>query len=219
MNDDYQLIIFDWEGTLCDCTGAILELLCETATDMGLAPFDRDKARQLLHQDFDLMLRELYHDIEAHDLLSLKAKFRQQTAKNGEKVLLYPGAFAMLKRLHDDNRLLAIATGKGRASLIRALEETKLREYFTTTRSPEQCLVKPAPDMLLDIMDEVGAEKTHTLMVGDNACDIEAAHHAGVDAIGINISGKVDVDGLKALGAKAVVDNYQQLLQQLSRKD
>ncbi len=211
----YQLVIFDWEGTLCDCVGRVFNQLNHVAESLGFAPFDKDKARSLLHQDFDLIISELYQGYPMHQLLALKTKFRQHYTLHIDDVLLYQGVESLLASLSDEGKILAIATGKSEQSLAKALEETGLKQYFAETRSPQQCSCKPAPDMIDDIVLATGIDKEATVMVGDSSVDIDAAMNAKVDAIGINISGMADVEVLTKCGALDVVDNYQDLLTHL----
>lgn len=215
---DYQLIIFDWEGTLSDPVGVAVSHLATVADSLAYPTFNKRKARALLDLNFHEMIDILYNKrLASHEVLEFKAKFRQYHALHfGDEVLFY-GAKALLKALSKAGKLIAIATSKSNHSLIRVLEEKGLRSFFFMTRSPEHCLSKPAPDMLLEIITAANVDKNVTVMIGDSPCDIEAAVHAGVDSIAINATGLGDEDSLKSLGASCSVKNYRQLRQLLLR--
>ena len=98
---------------------------------------------------------------------------------------LFDGAEALIKALHAQGRLLAVATGKSRHGLDQALDQTGLRPWFHATRSAEETFSKPHPGMLYELMDELGVTPAVTLMIGDTDYDLQMAHNAGVPVIAV----------------------------------
>ena len=120
----------------------------------------------------------------------------------------------MLERLRARGHVLAVATGKGRAGLARALGTTGLHAVFSATRCADECNPKPAPDMLLEIMEELSVDSNHTLVIGDTVHDLRMAAHAGVRAIGVSYGAHSKSD-LMALAPLACVDSTFELSQWL----
>jgi phosphoglycolate phosphatase len=212
----YQLIIFDWEGTLGDSIGVLLRHLKTVVTNMGLPPFDDNEARKLIRLDFHQMLSTLYQDLASHEILALKARFRQYHLRAEEEAMLYPGARALLANLDSQKKLLAIATSKSERGLALALEATGLASFFFAKRTPQQCACKPAPAMTEELIELAGVSKDETVVVGDSVGDMQMALNAEVDAIGINVSTFAPVDELANTGALAVVNSYDELSKLLS---
>lgn len=208
----YQLVIFDWEGTLSDTDGAALHQLAKLTESVGLKPFDKTKARQLLSSDFFDLMKALYGEtLASHQILGLKDKFRQNQYLFPNEVCLYRGVKSMLAALKQKGVWLGIATGKGRESLNNALERAGIADYFFATRTPSECACKPAPDMLEALIEMSGTDKENTLMVGDSLCDLEAAQNAGVDCVIIDTAKLNDDKQLIELGALEVVHSIHAL--------
>jgi len=132
------------------------------------------------------------------------------------EIPLFPGARAMLGALRERGHILAIATGKSRAGLARALENTGLRPFFAASRCADQCAPKPAPDMLRELMEELDVGDTKTLMIGDTVHDLKMAAHAGVPAVGVSHGAHPKRD-LAALEPLACVENIEELTQWLAQ--
>jgi phosphoglycolate phosphatase len=113
-------------------------------------------------------------------------RYRHHYFTRDAALTLFPGTREMLADLRHRGHTLAIATGKSRAGLARALERSELREWFVATRCADQCAPKPSPDMLLELMEELGFAPDRTLMVGDTSHDMQMAVGACVAAVGVS---------------------------------
>src|SRR5690606_33622174 len=122
----------------------------------------------------------------------------------------------MLAELEDRGHLLAVATGKSRAGLARVLENTGLQRRFLATRCADQCTPKPAPDMLLELVDELGVDRERTLMIGDTTHDLGMAANAGVSAVAVTY-GAHPAEELRPFDPLAMVDSMAELHQWLCR--
>ncbi|MBE0386597.1 phosphoglycolate phosphatase [Pseudoalteromonas luteoviolacea DSM 6061] len=124
---------------------------------------------------------------------------------------LFDGVEHVLKQLTDQGVKVAVATGKSRQGLNRLMEETGLAGYFVTTRTADEAESKPNPDMLNQIMSELGILPCDTVMVGDTIIDMEMARLANVDAIGVTF-GVASGEQLKAAGARYITSQFAQLV-------
>jgi phosphoglycolate phosphatase len=132
------------------------------------------------------------------------------------EIPLFPGVHAMLAGLRGRGHILAIATGKSRAGLTRALDNTGLRPLFAASRCADQCASKPAPDMLFELMEELGTTAANTLMIGDTVHDLQMAGHAGVQAVAVS-HGAHSRGELVALAPLACLENIDELTQWLAQ--
>ena len=120
----------------------------------------------------------------------------------------------MLAGLRRRGHVLAIATGKSRAGLVRALDNTGLKPFFVASRCADQCSPKPAPDMLLELMAELGTSEANTLMIGDTVHDLQMAEHAGVPAVAVSYGAHAKAD-LAERSPLACLDSIDELTQWL----
>ncbi|RUR07596.1 HAD family hydrolase [Legionella sp. km772] len=212
MSNPYQLIVFDWEGTISDTLGLILHTVATEAHNLGFGDVDPYQARQYVDLGLAQALRKLFPHLylTQHEQL-IQAVQRAMITRPAE-VCLIPGARETIQAIHDAHLDLAIASNKGQHSLARALHATGLDNLFKVTRCAGQVAAKPSPQMLEEIMDEFGQTPSTTLMVGDAATDMEMARSINVTAIGVDFYHQ-NKETLKAAGAFAVFDDYQLLAQ------
>jgi phosphoglycolate phosphatase len=183
---NYDLIIFDWDGTLMDSTGLISSCLQNACGDAGLAvPTERD-ARFVIGLGMVDSLNHVAPGIDEERRAKLLERFRHHFLAREHEGTVYAGVPEMLADLHGQGRRLAVATGKARRGLDRALDATGLRRWFEATRCADEGFAKPHPDMLLMLMDLTGVEPRRALMVGDTTHDLELAANAGVDAVAVS---------------------------------
>ncbi|MCP0914149.1 MULTISPECIES: HAD family hydrolase [Legionella] len=213
MNKPYHLVVFDWEGTLGDTLGNVLNILTLEARRMHLGQFDEHLARHYLTYGLAVAIKKIFPKLTAHQQDELTHSVRLAMASPGADVYLIPGAQAVVEKMKIAGIHLAIATNKGHNSLRRNLQAAHMDSFFPVTRAADQVPAKPCPQMLEEIMDEYGVSAVETLMVGDSVSDIEMAAAIGVDAIGVNFyNQKEQARELLAAGALYVFDDYQQLL-------
>lgn len=208
MTRPYDLVVFDWEGTLGDTMGQILHDIKAASLELGLGELQETHARQCLGFGLTKAIKKMFPVASEEQYKRLLNKVQMSMGTYSMDVWLIPGARELVQDMHRLGFHLAIATNKGAQSLSRALDLSGLADYFNITRSAGQTPPKPCPQMLLEIMDYFNVDKTKTVMIGDSVTDIEMAQLAGVDAIGVNFYQQDSTDFLKA-GALAVFDDYQ----------
>jgi phosphoglycolate phosphatase len=207
---NYELVIFDWDGTLMDSTRVIASSLQGACRDIGIAiPTERDALYVIglgLTDSFNHIAPDLDHD----GRVRLTERYRHHFLARENEAPLYQGVRDMLAELHGRGTRLAVATGKARRGLDRALDSTGLRPWFEATRCADEGFAKPHPDMLFMLMDLTGVQPRRALMVGDTTHDLELAANAGVDAVAVSY-GAHDADLLATRPAKARCNSVAEL--------
>lgn len=186
MAGKYQLLVFDWDGTLMDSEARIVECMRRSFIDLGLEPGHHDELKQVIGLGLREALEALLpgHPVETHERMThAYRKYWLETRKTGSE--MFGGMSRLIGDLNRSGYLLAVATGKSRRGLKRQFEETGLGQLFHASRCADECRSKPAPDMLLEIMQELEVLPEQTLMIGDTGYDLGMAQAAGCDAIGV----------------------------------
>ena len=182
----YDLLVFDWDGTLIDSAGTIVASIQAACRDLGLPVPERDRASHVIGLGLHEALTHAIPGLPASDYGRVVERYRYHFLAKDPDLRLFPGARTMLGALKDRGHVLAIATGKSRAGLSRALDNTESRIFFSASRCADQCASKPAPDMLYELMDELGVGPARTLMIGDTVHDLQMAARAGVGAVAVS---------------------------------
>ncbi|HYD34160.1 MAG TPA: HAD-IA family hydrolase [Methylophilaceae bacterium] len=182
----YDLIVFDWDGTLVDSTQLIVDSILAASLDVGLTPPEPSAARGIIGLGLPEALRTLFGVLSGEQQQQITARYRYHYFAQDHAIPLFAGAFEAIPSLTEKGFKLAVATGKGRRGLNISLERCGLQKYFLTTRCVDECSSKPHPQMLMEIMDELGVEAHRTVMVGDTAYDLQMAQSAGVDSIAVS---------------------------------
>lgn len=183
----YDLIVFDWDGTLIDSEARIVNCMRAAITDLELAERSPDQLRNVIGLGLQEALATLYPDADTGIYQSLVDRYRQHFLFQDETPSeLFTGVEAMLATLRDRDYFLAVATGKGRIGLDKALEETGLHGYFDYTRCADETRSKPHPQMLEEIMQRLGVTPKQTLMIGDTEYDMHMARNAGTAALAVS---------------------------------
>lgn len=181
----FDLIVFDWDGTLMDSAGAIVASIQAAARDLGLAPPSEDRARHVIGLGLGEALRYALPELEASRHEELAERYRHHYLAQDHELVLFDGAAEMVQALGEAGHLLAVATGKSRKGLDRALGQSGLGYHFHATRCADECHSKPHPQMLEELMDEFAVPPVATLMIGDTTHDLLMARNAGVAAVGV----------------------------------
>lgn len=210
MTSSYQLVVFDWEGTIADTLGQILHTVSTVAQEHGFGPIDFDLARNSVNLGLVKALQRVLPNLSTSEQEILLQAVQKALMTHPTHVYLIPGVLDLIKALHKANISLAIATNKGHHSLTKALASSGLDAFFKVTRSAGFVPAKPCPQMLEEIMQEFGATSASTLMIGDSPTDMEMAHSIQVAAIGLDFYHQQEA-ALKKAGAMAVFDDYHQL--------
>jgi len=203
---NYELVVFDWDGTLMDSAGAIVACMQAAACDLGLPPPDDRTARQVIGLGLHDALAQAMPGVPQGDYALVADRYRRFYLAQDHRLGLFPGAQDLIAGLAADGRLLGVATGKSRPGLNRALDMSGMRPLFHATRCADECCSKPHPEMLLELMDELGVEAARTLMVGDTTHDLLMARNAGVAAVAVSF-GAHTRDVLEAAAPLTVCDS------------
>lgn len=205
----YQLIVFDWDGTLMDSTGHIVNCMRQAIQKLELAPLADDTISHIIGLGLHEAVQTLYPDGNAALWSSLADCYRQTWLSSPEETPLFDNARDLLKALAEQEILLGVATGKSRRGLDKVLNATGLGEVFVATRCADECHSKPHPQMLMELMDFTGTRGDEVIMVGDTEFDLLMAKNAGAHGLGIT-HGAHDEAKLAACEPQAIVhDLYQ----------
>jgi phosphoglycolate phosphatase len=182
----YDLIVFDWDGTLADSTTIIARSIREALRDMGEAVPDEDAARYVIGLGLADALRTVAPSLPVTRHSELVAHYRKRYLAAEQDIPMFEGAVELLSELERAGYFLGVATGKSRIGLDRVLTKNGLATRFHATRCADEGLPKPHPDMLLHVMDRLGVEPDATLMIGDTTHDLLLAKNAGVAAVAVS---------------------------------
>jgi phosphoglycolate phosphatase len=182
----FDLIVFDWDGTLFDSTALITRCIQAACVDLGLAkPSDSDAAYVIglgLHD----ALQHVVPGLPKERYPELGARYRHHYFARSNELVLFDGVLPMLQALKTRHHWLAVATGKSRAGLNDALAHSQLAALFDATRTADETASKPHPQMLHELMQECGAEPERTLMIGDTTHDLMLAANAGTASVAVS---------------------------------
>lgn len=216
MDRNYRLIVFDWDGTLMDSAGAIVSSMQAACADLGLTPPDDKTARQVIGLGLHDALAAALPGVPASEYSRVAERYRHHYLSRDHELSLFPGAYELVVELSESGCLLGVATGKSRLGLNRALDMSGLGQFFHATRCADECSSKPAPDMLLELMDELCASPGQTLMIGDTTHDLQMARNARVEALGVGY-GAHPRRALEAERPLGLFDEFSQLAEWLRR--
>ena len=185
MGRRFELIVFDWDGTLMDSTGAIVASIQAAARDLGIAPPSNERASHIIGLGLIDALRHALPDLPADRYQDVALSYRQHYLARDQDLQLFDGVVDLMEELAGAGYMLAVATGKTRKGLDRAFEVSGLGSCFHASRCADECHSKPHPQMLEELMAEFGVAPDATLMIGDTTHDLQMAGNAGVAALGV----------------------------------
>ena len=185
MAEKYDLLVFDWDGTLLDSTATIVIAFQSACRDLGLAEPTFEHARQAIGLGLTEALRHSVPDLSDDCLPQMIERYRYHYLSRDHELRLFGGVPELISELNSSGFLLAIATGKSRLGLNRALANSDLGAFFSATRCADECFSKPHPQMLEELMDEFSVVPERTLMIGDTTHDLQMAINAGVDSLAV----------------------------------
>lgn len=206
----FRLVVFDWDGTLADSTAMIAEAIRAACADIGCTVPDTDTARYVIGLGLAESLRHVAPDLPAARYADLAARYRHHYLAHDAGIPLFAGARELIDDLRGAGFRLAVATGKTRAGLDRALAHHGLAGRFDATRCADEGHPKPHPDMLLALMAATGIPAASTLMVGDTTHDLDLARNAGAHALAV-ACGAHDREGLASRAPLATLDSIAAL--------
>lgn len=213
-----MLIIFDWDGTLIDSTGKIVQCMQEAAKQVGLHELAANKVRQIIGLGLPEAIFALYPEtpLEQRELLRTAYSDVYLSTATHNPNQLYEGVEQGLHDLRQQGHSLAVATGKSRRGLNRALSDLGWQDFFDSTRCADETASKPNPLMVNQLLDELFAEADDAVMVGDTTFDLEMAQHAGIKSIGVSY-GAHSVEHLLSCEPISIIDHFSDIHQVLKQ--
>lgn len=185
MGRRFELLVFDWDGTLMDSAAVITASLQAACSDLDLpVPSDED-ARYIIGLGLNDALAHVLPSLAPADFPRVVERYRHHFQAGNGRIDLFPGTREAIAELHEAGFVLAVATGKSRRGLDRELAATGLNTYFHATRCGDEGFTKPHPGMLQYLIDSLGADRARTLMIGDTVHDMQMACNAGVACLGV----------------------------------
>jgi phosphoglycolate phosphatase len=183
---NYQLIVFDWDGTLMNSEARIVTCLRRAAEDVGFAVPSVAASRDIIGLGLDEAMARLFPGVDAAGQEALVEAYRGHWLGDAiEPSPMFEGARELVVGLHEAGLMLAIATGKSRRGLDHVLGDFGLEHLFDATRCADETHSKPHPQMLEEILTDLDTPPDLALMVGDTEYDMQMAGSAGVPAVGI----------------------------------
>ncbi|NJM33026.1 MAG: HAD-IA family hydrolase [Limnobacter sp.] len=181
----FKMIVFDWDGTLLDSTGAITHAIRQACQDAALPDPGQEIASFVIGLGLAEALRYAAPSATDEQLNILTESYRHNYLKADHTLRLFAGAVPLLEALQQRNITCTVATGKSRQGLNRAMEQTKTRPFFAGTRCADECHSKPHPEMLHELMEEFSFVPEEVLMIGDTTHDLQMAQAAGTHALAV----------------------------------
>lgn len=203
----YKALVFDWDGTLFDSTAEIVSALQHAfvACERPMPP--REACRHVIGLSMPQAMRYLLPEMSEADYPLLMEHYRRYYLGRDHEIVLFDGVFDALQRYREQGYLLAVATGKSRAGLDRALDSSGLRPLFHVTRCADETFSKPHPEMMLQILNVLGLNAGEALMIGDTSHDMQLARNAGTAAAGVSY-GAHEREELEAYAPVVIVDSF-----------
>ncbi len=211
MTRPFDLIVFDWDGTLMDSEARIVRCVQAAASDVHIADPGANAIRHIIGLGLREAMAVLFPGEADSQHTALIERYRQHFLELDDTAMpLFPGVTEGLAQLAGQGYLLAVATGKSRRGLDRVFDETGTRHLFASTRCADEAFSKPHPQMLEDILDQTGISPGRTLMVGDTVYDMQMAQNARVAALAVSY-GVHPRGHLLGNGALACLDSFPEI--------
>ncbi|HPW06616.1 MAG TPA: HAD-IA family hydrolase [Burkholderiaceae bacterium] len=206
----FDLIAFDWDGTLFDSTTIITRCIQMAVRDVGgTVPSDKD-ASYVIGMALMQALAHAAPDVPKHKYPELGARYRHHYIAHQNDISLFQGVLPLLSDLKTRQHILTVATGKSRHGLDEALQAVELKGVFDSSRTADETAGKPHPLMLHELMAEFGVAPERTLMVGDTTHDLQMALNAGCASVGVSYGAHEPV-AFDALQPRFVAHSVQEL--------
>jgi phosphoglycolate phosphatase len=206
----FDLIAFDWDGTLYDSTRAIVRSIQQAVLDVGGAMPTEQAAAYVIGMSLGPALAHAAPDVPPEKYPELGARYRFHYHAHQDDLTLFDGVLPLLQALKARHHWLAVATGKSRRGLNEVLRSVELHGVFDGSRTADETAGKPNPRMLEELMREFGTEPERTLMIGDTTHDLEMARNAGCASVGVSY-GAHEPDDFDRLGPLHVAHSVRDL--------
>ncbi|CAN5388757.1 HAD-IA family hydrolase [soil metagenome] len=206
----YDLLVFDWDGTIMDSTAQIAQSIQFACRDLGLPVPTRERASHVIGLGLHDALAQAVPSITAEQVPTMVERYRHHYLSHDKQLILFDGIEPMLERLRARGHTLAVATGKSRLGLDRAFDTGGVRHLFDASRCADETRSKPDPLMLHELIDQLDIPAARTLMIGDTTHDLQMAVNAGTAALAVSY-GAHDHDELRRVGSLGIVDTVAEL--------
>lgn len=207
----YKLVIFDWDGTVMDSVGRIVSSMRSAAQDVLLPVPTAEQVKNIIGLSLPEATKLLFPTSDNDQAEALRLSYKHHYIEVDETPTpLFTHAEQLFTGLLAQDKYLAVATGKGRDGLERIFKATNTKHYFHTSRCAKECMSKPHPDMLEQILAELNIHHSEAVMIGDTVHDMSMAKNANVDRIGVSY-GVHDHKALNEYQPKAIVDSLNEL--------
>lgn len=208
----YKAIVFDWDGTLMDSIGKIVESMQTSAKHLGLPTPSFDQAKDVIGISLLPALKQLFNIQDEKAALELFKTYKEQFKDHTQIISpLFSGAIPLLESLKQQGYILAVATGKGRQGLEHNWQHSDTKHFFSASRTADDAQSKPSPDMLQQLLFELNLTADQVLMVGDTTYDMAMAEAINMDRIGVSF-GVHSADVLQKHAPLVVIDSLEELL-------
>lgn len=210
MKRRYELLIFDWDGTLIDSEAKIVDCMQSAMREVGLPVLEPAVIRNIIGLGMHEALHTLFPEESDTTYRSMIDRYRYHFF-TGDSSRPFAGVTGILAEIARQDYFMAVATGKGRHGLDKALQETGFKQWFHTSRCADETRSKPHPQMLEEILDELGMEAEQALMIGDTEYDLQMAQNAGMASVAVTY-GVHDKERLLACGPQVCLSSLHGLL-------
>lgn len=212
-SNQYKLVIFDWDGTIMDSIGKIVNCIKCSAQSLNIAPPSDTAIKNIIGLSLEKAMAVLFPSHPTKQTALINA-YKAHYKVDPTPTPVFDDVANVLNALKQNGAVLAIATGKGRDGLERLLDQSQLRHFFSATRTSDDAQSKPSPDMLYQLLAELGVSANEAVMIGDTQIDMAMGRAANMDRIGVTM-GVHNAQQLSEYDPIATVDSYQQLQQVL----
>ena len=206
----YSLVVFDWDGTLMDSTHSIVAAIQAACRDLELPVPSASQASWVIGLSLESALRRAVPDLTNAMVPRFLERYRVHYLLRDPELKLFDGVREMLAELAARDVRMAVATGKSRIGLNRALAASGLVDAFQATRCADETFSKPNPAMLYEIMDELDVAADRAIMIGDTSHDLQMAANAEMHAVGVTYGAHLRAE-LEALSPQAVIESVSGL--------
>lgn len=207
----YELLIFDWDGTLIDSAAHIVNCIHLVHSKVGLEARSDAEIRNIIGLGLEEAFQALHSQADNVQIQAAASEYKQQFFGHNRQISeLFAGARETLETLDRQGYLLAVATGKSRQGLNQVLAETALKPLFPITRCADETYSKPHPLMLEEILAEYNLPASAALMIGDTEYDVQMAHTIQMHAAGVSY-GVHGRERLVALSPRVCLDDIREL--------
>ncbi|GEQ74094.1 haloacid dehalogenase [Comamonas testosteroni] len=206
----FDLIAFDWDGTVADSTAIISRSIQEAVRDVGGTVPSDEQAAYVIGMALMPALARAAPDVPPEKYPELANRYRFHFFKHQDDICVFDGILPLLAELRERGHWLTVATGKSRMGLNHALQDPQLKGLFDGSRTADETAGKPSPLMLHELMAEFGVEPERTLMIGDTTHDLQMAQNAGCACVGVSYGAHAP-DGFAQFGPLFVADSAAQL--------